>query len=375
VRILVVNWQDRENPLAGGAELHLHEVFGRIAAAGNTVDLLCSGFAGAPSRAALDGMNVHRVGSRYTFPLRAGRYFRSELRALRHDVLLEDLNKIPLFTPRWPTRLTVGLVHHLFGETVFREASLPIASLVWLMERPLARAYRGIPFQAVSESTADDLVRRGIPRDLIRVIYNGVDVERLTPGAAERAERPMFLYLGRLRRYKNVDALIRAMAGVQPADSVLEIAGAGPDRERLEQLVRSLDLTRRVRFLGFVTESEKLSLLRRAWATLLASPKEGWGIANLESAACGTPVIAADAPGVRESVRDGETGFLVRPPSPAAFAAAMTRLCDDPALVERMGSTGRRFAEGFTWERAARETLADLEQIVAGAARGTAPWK
>jgi glycosyltransferase involved in cell wall biosynthesis len=375
VRILVVNWQDRENPLAGGAELHLHEVFGRIAGAGNEVDLLCSGFAGAPARVTLDGIEVHRVASRYAFPLHARRHYRAELRGRRHDILVEDLNKIPLFTPRWRARRTVALVHHLFGETAFREASLPAASLVWLLERPLARAYRGIPFQAVSESTAADLVERGIARERIRVIYNGVDVASLTPEPAARAPRPTFLYLGRLRRYKNVDVLIRALPGVVPADSILEIAGVGPDRERLERLVRSLDLTGRVGFLGFVTESEKLSLLRRAWATLLASPREGWGIANLEAAACGTPVIAADAPGVRESVRDGETGLLVRPPSPAAFSAAMSRLCSDRAQVERMGRAGRRFAEGFTWERAASETLADLEQIVAGGARETTAWR
>ena len=366
MRILVVNWQDRENPQGGGAELHLHEVFGRIAQEGHEVDLLCSGFEGSASRATIDGISVHRVARRFTFPLHARRYFEKRLRARAYDVLVEDLNKVPLFTPRWGARRVVALVHHLFGETVFREASVPVAAAVWLLERPLGRAYEHIPFQAVSESSADDLVRRGVARERIRVIYNGVDVDRLTPDPSARTPHPTLAYLGRLRRYKNVSTLIRALKLVPRDDVTLAIAGTGPDRERLERLVASLDLGPRVRFLGFISEADKLSLLRRSWVTLLASPKEGWGISNLEAAACGTPVIAADAAGVRESVRDGETGFLVRPNTPQAFAAAIERLCADPGLVGEMGAAGRRFAEYFTWDRAARDTIADLHAISTG---------
>lgn len=364
MRILVVNWQDRENPDAGGAELHLHETFGRLARAGHEVDLLCSGFRGATPRVSLDGLSVHRVGGRHSFPLHARRYYGSHLAARNHDVLVEDLNKVPLFTPWWKARHTVVLVHHLFGATAFREVSPPVAALVWLLERPLPMAYRGLPFEAVSESTAADLAARGVPRTDVRVIHVGVDVHTLTPDPAVRASVPTFAYLGRLRRYKRVETLIRAFAYVRDPDAVLEIAGAGPDRARLERLVGSLDLTRRVKFLGLISERAKLALLRRAWATLLASPKEGWGISNLESAACGTPVIAADAPGLRESVVDGETGYLVSPNTPLAFATAINRLAVAPQLVRMMSGSARAFAERFSWERTAANTIAHLEEIV-----------
>ena len=66
-----------------------------------------------------------------------------------------------------------------------------------------------------------------------------------------------------------------------------------------------------MRFHGFVSEEEKLALLRRTWANLFPSPKEGWGITVMEAAACGTPSLASDSPGLRDSVRDGETGYLV----------------------------------------------------------------
>ncbi|MEO7218746.1 MAG: glycosyltransferase family 4 protein [Gemmatimonadaceae bacterium] len=367
MRILVVNWQDRQNPSAGGAELHLHEVFGRIAAMGHEVDLLCSGYAGGLKTESLDGFRVRRVGSRFTFPLYARRAYEALERERHYDILVEDLNKIPLYTPRWKPRHLVVVTHHLFGATAFREVSIPVATATWLAERPLGRGYRNVDFQAVSVSTRDDLVSRGIPADRIRVIYNGVDVEALTPDPNTRSEMPLFSYLGRLKRYKRVDIVIRAFAMLDARGARLEIAGKGDDRDRLEALVSKLNIEDRVRFRGYITESEKRELLRRSWATVLASPKEGWGISNLESAACGTPVIAADSPGIRESVVDGDTGFLVPGSDIGAYAAAMRGLLDSPDLVATLGVNARRFAETFTWDRAAAETLSHLQQVAKGA--------
>jgi len=369
VRILVVNWQDREAPLAGGAEIHLHEIFGRIAAAGHEVALLCGGWAGCAPRATLDGITVHRAGTRYTFPFVARGYYRRHLAALDYDVLVEDINKVPLQTARWGARRTVALVPHLFGGTVFREAAFPVAAAVWLAERPLARAYRGVPFEAISESTADDLVARGVPREAVRVIYPGIDARAYTPDAAGRADVPTFTYLGRLKRYKGVEFVVRAFARVADPHARLEIAGVGDYRPALERLVDSLALGARVRFLGRVSEAEKLALLRRAWALVFASPKEGWGITNLEAAACATPVVASNAPGLRESVRDGESGFLVPHGDVGAFAARLDQFAASPALVADMGAAARRFAESFTWERAAEQTAAHLVAVVGGAMR------
>lgn len=361
----MVNWQDRENPQAGGAEVHLHEIFGRIAARGHQVDLLCSGFAGAQGETFLDGIRVFRIGTRYTFPMHARTWYEAVLMRNDYDVVIEDLNKVPLYIPRWPVKRLVVLVHHLFGATAFREAPIPVAAAVWLSERPLASLYGGHPFQAVSVSTADDLADRGIPRPMIRVIYNGVDSERHTPDYSLRSKNPSFSYLGRLKRYKRVDIVIRAFAQLNSPGATLEIAGQGDHRASLEALGRSLGLGDRLIFRGFVSEAEKVDLLRRSWATLLASPKEGWGITNLESAACGTPVIASDAPGIRESIIDGETGFLVPPSDVSGFAASMRGLVAQPELVRTLGENGRRFAERFTWERSADETLQHLDEVIA----------
>lgn len=364
LRIGVVNWQCRDNPMAGGAEIHLHEIFGRLAGSGHEVVLLCGGWPGAPARATLDGIEVHRVGTRLSFPFLARRYWHRELAHRPFDVVVEDINKVPLFTPSWRTPPIVALVPHLFGATAFQELPAPLAAAVWLAERPLPLMYRRCDFQAISESTRDDLVTRGIARDRVRVIFPGIDSAHYTPDPAGRAATPVFAYIGRLKKYKGVDLLLRAFARSHLSGARLEIAGAGEYRPDLEALARSLGITDRVRFLGRINEAEKVALLRRAWAMLFASPKEGWGITNLEAAACGTPVIASNSPGIRESVRDGETGYLVPHGDLEAMAARMRQVAEAPALVETLGLAGRRFAEWFTWEGAAKRTMQHLQDVV-----------
>jgi len=175
------------------------------------------------------------------------------------------------------------------------------------------------------------------------------------------------LYLGRLKRYKGVEYALRAVAAarlVRP-EITLDICGQGDDRPRLEHVVESLGLAGAVRFRGFVSEEEKRTLLRRAWAVVFPSPKEGWGISNVEAAACGTPALASDSPGLRESVRHGVTGYLVPHGDWRGLADRMVALALDAELVERLGRAARQFAEGLSWDTAAQATLGHVQRTIA----------
>lgn len=366
MKLLVVNWLDRENPRAGGAETHLHEMFGRLAGAGHDVTVLASGWPGLAARTELDAMQVHRVGGRHSFFLRARGYARRHFANQGYDLVIEDLNKVPLHVPRWGVAPTVLLVHHLFGRVAFQEARFPLALATWLLERPVGWRYRGVPTVAVSASTRDDLVRRGLVASDIEVIENGVDPEVLRP-APERDAEPTLVYLGRLQRYKRVDLVIRALARVR-AEGVparLRVAGRGEAERDLRRLVAELGLEAHVDFLGFIADEAKRPLLARSWVHVLASPKEGWGITNLEAAACGTPTVASDSPGLRDSVVDGETGFLAPHGDVAALAEKIARLVRDPALLDRMGAAARRFAEERSWNAQAARLERYLEARVA----------
>lgn len=354
--------------MAGGAEVHLHEIFGRLAAAGHRVTALVSGWAGGPERETVDGIDVHRTGRRYTFPLRVRRAFRDRLPRAGFDVVVEDINKLPLFTPLWVRESpVVALVPHLFGTTAFREERWPVAASVWAAERLMPAVYRGVRVQAISKSTAGDLEARGFEPKRIRVIYPGVDHDLYRPDPDEPLfPEPVAVHVGRLKRYKGLEVLPRAIRVLvdRGLPVRLVVAGTGDDRSRLEREAERLGVGDRTTFEGYVSEERKVELLRRAWVNLYPSPKEGWGLTAVEAAACGTPTVASDSPGLRESVEDGASGFLVAHGDTRAWAGRIEEICSDTGLRDRLSDGCLRHAERFSWERAARETEEDLRRAV-----------
>ncbi len=235
MRILVVNWQDWTHPQAGGAEIHLRETFRRLVDRGHRVDLLCVAHRDAPPEERLEGINVIRRGrSRATFNFTVPRVWRSVLCRNGYDVVVDDMNKVPFYTPLFVDAPVVALVHHLFGATIFEETNPLFGAYLLLSEQPIGSVYRRCPFIAVSPSTAADLERRGIDGDRIRVVYNGIppipDEARLL--AIPKDPEPLFLYLGRLKKYKRTELLIEAFARIEGAlpGARLVIAGDGDPR-------------------------------------------------------------------------------------------------------------------------------------------------
>ena len=129
----------------------------------------------------MDGIEVTRVAGRNSFALAARGAVRRALAQERPDVVVEDINKLPLFLAGLTDRPFCVLVPHLFGTTAFQEAPWPMAATVWLAELPIPWGYRRADFQAISESTRDDLVARGVRAERIRVIHPGVDSRHVPP--------------------------------------------------------------------------------------------------------------------------------------------------------------------------------------------------
>ena len=370
-RILLINWRDIEHPEAGGAEVHAHEIFRRIVSAGHEVTFLCCAWPGCRENVTLDGIRVIRTGSNFTFNYSVARRLRSLLASPGFDIVVEDVNKIPFCTPRLTRLPRLILFHHLFGATIFREVAPPVAAYVYLWERLIPLIYRREWVQAVSQDTAAELAGMGFAGDKIRVVYNGIDCDSYTPAPeseAPGAGEPYFLYMGRIKRYKRLELILEAFsrAAGQGLDSRtrLVFAGGGDDYPRLKAAAHRLGIQGRTDFQGRVTEKVKINLLQHALCVVNPSPKEGWGITNMEASACGTPVIASRSPGLRESVKDGESGFLFNPGDVADFGGRMLRLASDPSLRRELGQGARRFAERFSWEISAKMTLDYIEDIL-----------
>lgn len=367
LRVLAVNWRDIRNPDAGGAEVHLHEILTRMVARGHTATLVATGFAGGAREEVVDGVRVVRGGSwwnaNFVLPMIARRI----LRQRPADLVVDDINKIPFFMPLHTRKPVVAVVPHLFGTTVFRETNPVFALYVLMWETLIPLAYRRSRFVAISASTRDDLVRRGIPKDRIDVVLCGLDHTRyrVLPGAS-RAHTPTVVHLGRLRKYKAVDVVLHAFQRVQREvkDARLVVVGEGPERAALTRLVERLGLSDCVSFTGHARGDRVVEVLNAARVCVNASPKEGWGLTVVEANACGVPVVGSDRPGLRDSIRDGETGFLVRYGDVDAFAQRTIELLTDRPTWTRMSEAALVWAQSLTWERTADEMESSFVKAV-----------
>ena len=367
MRILVLNWRDLESPWAGGAEVHIHAIASGLVARGHTVRLLVSGFPGGAAAVEHDGVEVRRHGSWWNGNFALLGAARRELGGGQYDVVLEDVNKIPFFTPLVHGLPTVVYVPHLFGGTVFRETNPLFASYVWLLERPLPWVYRRAAWIAISASTKRDLESRGIPAARIDVVHCGLDFALYDLAAPPpRTAPPTLVHLGRLMRYKRADVALRTLSALRTRlpTAELRVVGDGPDRPRLARLAHDLGLGDAVHFHGHVSHADKVQILWSSHVLLNPSPKEGWGLTVVEANACGVPVVASRSPGLVDSVRDGETGFLVPPGDVRATADAAFRLLTDAALHARLGAAARDWARSFHWDDAVLQTETILERAI-----------
>lgn len=196
----------------------------------------------------------------------------------------------------------------------------------------------------------------GAAPERIEVIPPGIDLPPVAPAPAVRL--PMIVCVARLEdRYKGFDVLLRALALVRSRvpEATLTLAGDGPLRASLEALARANGCADAVRFAGAVSDGERDRLLREA--AVFAMPSrlppggggEGFGIAYLEAAAHGTPVVAGNVGGALDAVVDGITGLLIAPDDHVAVADALCELLLDRDRAATLGAAGRARAEGFAW--------------------------
>lgn len=366
--LLAINFRDMAHPEAGGAELHLEQILLEAVAQGWRVTWLASGFPGGAPEVDHRGMRVLRRGSWWNFNWVVPGVLRGELASPPPDLVVEDINKVPCFTPWWTPATVAVIVPHLFGTAAFREASLPVALYVMALESLIPAVYRGARFVVISESTRDDLIARGIDARAITVVHCGLDhhAYRIDADVAKR-ERPTVLFVGRLRRYKGVDWVMRALPEVirRVPGARLEVVGDGPFEASLRRAAQRLGVADAVDFLGFLPRAEKVRRVQQAWVVVQPSPKEGWGLTVVEAGACGTAVVAADSPGLRDSVRRDETGLLVPYGDDARLGEALARVLSDRALRERLANAGRVWADRFSWPACGRRSLDALAGVPA----------
>ena len=361
-RILVFNWRDTTHLFAGGAETYIHELARRWVQAGHEVTQFSGNDGKQPREEEIDGVRVIRRGGFYFVYVWAFFYYMFRFRG-RFDLIIDCQNGVPFFTPFYAREPVYCLLHHVHQEVFHRYLPKPLAYFAAFLEsKVMPFVYRDTKFITVSESSQQEMKELGLGLAGTEVIYPGVDLAVLRPG--KQAAVPTVLYLGRLKAYKSVDVLIRSFKQIleKIPTARLVIAGGGEEEARLRGVSHELELCKHIEFKGKVSDKDRLLLLQQAWVFVNPSMMEGWGITTIEANACGVPVVASNVPGLRESVRNPHTGYLVTYGNEAEFAGRIVELLESPALREEMGRNALAWASGFDWELGAKKTLKLITQ-------------
>ncbi len=157
MRILILNWRDAKHPRAGGADFRLQHVYAPLTKQGHEVVLYSCAFPGCKPRADIDGIQVHRLGNDFTFSFLCMLKLRGWVKQYQSDVVVEDLNKLPFYSPLVYKGTLIIQMHHLWRGSIFKETLFPLALFIWLSEETIRWVYRKCSFSVVSESTRSEL--------------------------------------------------------------------------------------------------------------------------------------------------------------------------------------------------------------------------
>jgi len=344
MRILWFNWRDIKHPEAGGAEVVTHEVMRRFVKRGYEMTLFCPKVQGRPSREIIDGVKIVREGGKYTVYHKGRSYFKRNKD--NYDVIIDEVNPRPFLNPSiLDGKPALVLFHQMIREEWFYEMPFPISYFCSFYENRWLVPYRQTPTLTVSASSKKDLEDIGFKQ--VKVIPMGISTVPLSE-VRQKENNPTVAFIGRLKRHKLPDHAIKAFLMIKRdiPSAKMWVIGAGYMQNELEKLGNK-DIT----FFGHTENQVKYDLLSRAHLILVPSMREGWGLVVTESNAMGTPVVAYDVNGLRDSVLDGRNGILVKDRTPESLAENALNILIDKEKLKRLCVSALEYSRQFSWDK------------------------
>lgn len=351
MNILIVNWKDIKHPEAGGAEVYTHEIAKRLVEKGHNVTLFTSRYNGAPRDEEIEGIRIVREGGKIGVYLKVKNFYKSN--GNEFDIVVDEVNTRPFMTVDFIEKPKLCLIHQLAREFWFYKTPFPINYIGrYLLEDNWLSRYRNIKTVTVSNSTKRDLLELGF-KD-VEIVYNGLNVKPLEK-VSEKEEEFTALFIGRLTPTKKPFDAIKAfkLAGI----GKLWIIGRGELENTLKR-----ETSDKIKFFGYVSEEEKYELMKRAHVILVPGLREGWGRVVIEANAMGTPAIGYDIPGLRDSIRDRETGILCKP-SIESMAEKIRMISEDEKLREKLSKNALNWSKNFSWDKSSERFLEILRKV------------
>lgn len=365
MRILILNWRDPKNPRSGGAEIVTIRHARAWVEAGHEVVWFTSGFKDALKREIINGVEIIRKGNSFSVYLLAPFFYLFSGREF--DVVIDEIHGLPFFTPIYVKKPIIAFIHEVAGEIWDHMYPFPLNQIGKAIESFYFRLYNKLQFWTDAESTIFELEKHGIKPDNCKAIACPINNKSLSE-LPLKEKMPTFIFVSRIVKMKGIEDVIRAFEIIAKKNifSRLWIVGDGEKRyiHKLKKMVKEYKIEKNVRFFGRVSESEKLSLMRKAHLLLHASVKEGWGLVVVEAASQATPSVVYNVCGLCDSVKDGETGVVIKNNLPDELSKQANLLLADQSKYRIFQRNCLNWAKSLNWKEVTGQSLGLLSKMV-----------
>lgn len=355
MNVLWLSWKDINHPKAGGAEIITDQLLARLASEGHSVTLISSGYDNAKTHEDINGYTVIRGGNRFTVYFVARKLVQNQ--PTKWDLVIEEVNTVPFFLLNSiKSNKSYLFFHQLAREVWWYEIVFPVSLFGYLLEPLYLRLLRKNKALTISNSTKQDLLRYGFRPENIYIISEGIDMKPVDNlNSIKKFEQPTLLSLGALRSMKRTLDQVKAFELVRKKVHNLKLIIAGPNQsnygKKVINYVRSSKYSHDITILGRIKTNEKIELMRRCHVILVTSVKEGWGLIVTEANSQGTPAVAYNVDGLRDSVKDGETGLLSVQNNPEALSLKIMEVIGNKNVYEEMRQKGWEWSCNITFEQ------------------------
>ncbi|MBI4058821.1 glycosyltransferase family 4 protein [Candidatus Microgenomates bacterium] len=368
MNILVFSWRDPKHPLAGGAEQVMHQHMKGWIKAGYQVMLFSSRFPNSQPEEYIGGVKIIRGGYQYLGVQIAGFYYYLKNKS-NFDFIVDQFHGLPFFTPLYVRKPKLAVIQETARKVWFlnplpRPLNWVIGLLGYWVEPFIFLIYKKTPFMTGSESAKADVIKMGIPPKNIAVIPHGVITTKLKVKSTKLKVKTV-VYLGILSKDKGIEDAIKCFSLLPPTWQFWVIGKPETAKyfNQLKRLVNKLNLSKKIKFWGYVTQAKKFTLLSRSHILVNPSVHEGWGLVNIEANSVGTPVVAYKSQGIIDSIEEGVSGILCSQNSPENLASNIVDLLANQKEYQKLQQGALRWSKNFDWNKSRQQSLQLVKKV------------
>lgn len=364
MKIVWFSWKDINHPQAGGAEAVSWQLMKQLVKSGHQVRLITAQYPGVSKNQVVDGVGIYRQGGRYSVYSKARKAFKRTMPDWP-DLIIDEMNTLPFGTAFYTKKPCVLLTYQLAREVWKYQAPFPVSHIGYALEpfylRLLSRKYKRVVTE--SESTRQDLARYGFDPANTHVFRVSIDHRPLTKLGVKQ-DLSNILILGSIRPMKRTLEAVKAFEAARDSNKKIKLTLAGDDSDAYARQVKAYVAASRhasaIKVLGRVSSQQRLDLMRDAAVILVTSIKEGWGLIVTEANSQGAPAIVYDCDGLRDSVKQDQTGLLIKPGDFKAMATALNKLLEDRQRYGQIRQAAWQDSKQYTLKNSYNDFLVGL---------------